>query len=129
MSVKFVWEEKYSVGDPVIDEQHKGLFAIGNSLPETANADDIKPLIMRLFKYTREHFLAEEQMMQRIGFPLLDEHRMLHEDLITKLNETSAQPLDTDDAVNGFKKFVFEWLTDHIMVQDKKYFQFSQRQK
>jgi hemerythrin len=128
MSVQFVWENKYSVGNPEIDEQHKGMFELGNRLPELSNARDIKPIIMRLYKHTREHFSHEEKMMKSIGFPLLAEHTLLHENLITQLNKISSQPLDADEAVYGFKKFIHDWLIDHIMKEDNSYFQFSKEQ-
>lgn len=44
-------------------------------------------------------------MMNRIGFPYLAEHKILHDDLITKLSEVSSQALDTDAAIYGFKQF------------------------
>ena len=34
MTTQFVWDEKYSVGNEEIDEQHKSLFALGNQIPE-----------------------------------------------------------------------------------------------
>ena len=70
MSIQFVWEEKFSVGNEDIDTQHKGLFSLGNELFEASRTQSIKPIIMRLYKYTREHFSSEEEMMKRIGYPL-----------------------------------------------------------
>ena len=78
MSIQFVWKDKYSVGDLEIDKQHKGLFELGNELPEVSGEQDVKPIIMQLFKYTREHFSAEEEMMNRIGFTYLAKHKKLH---------------------------------------------------
>ena len=47
MSIQFVREDKYSVGNPEIDQQHKGMFELGNSLPEVLSAQDMKPIVMR----------------------------------------------------------------------------------
>ena len=127
MSIQFVWENKYSVGNPIIDKQHKEMFKLGNDLPEVLSAQEIKPIIMGLYKYTREHFSMEEEMMKSIGFPLLAEHKILHEELISKLNEISSLSFETDKAVLSFKKFVYGWLIEHIMYQDIQYFKFSQK--
>lgn len=129
MNAQFAWNEKYSVGDSEIDNQHKSLFELGNRISNSASTHDIKPDVMRLFKYTREHFKAEEAMMKRIGFPLAAEHAKLHDDLITKLSDVTSIPLDTDDNIDAFKKFIFEWLIDHIMNEDNKYFRFSRTLK
>lgn len=126
MSIQFIWENKYSVGNPMIDKQHKEMFKLGNDLPEVLNVHEIKPIIMRLYKYTREHFSMEEEMMRSIGFPLLAEHKILHEELISKSNEISSLPFQTDKEVIRFKQFVYGWLIEHILHRDMQYFQFSQ---
>jgi hemerythrin len=128
MSIQFIWENKYSVGNPTIDNQHKEMFKLGNTLPEVLNAQEIKPIIMRLYKYTREHFSMEEEMMQSIKFPLLSEHIALHEELISKLNGISSRPFNTDKEVLRFKQFVYGWLIEHILSEDMQYFKFSQEQ-
>ncbi|MCK5680543.1 hemerythrin family protein [bacterium] len=129
MSIQFVWKDKYSVGNSEIDKQHKGLFELGNELPEVSGEQDVKPIIMQLFKYTREHFSAEEEMMNSIGFPYLAGHKKLHDDFITELSEISSQSLDTDKSIYGFKEFVYKWLLGHILTEDNKYFRFAQAQK
>ena len=125
MGVRFVWDDNYSVGNPEIDQQHKKLFELGNGIPDLVNTVDIKQTIMDLYRYTREHFTNEEAMMRRIGFPLYAEHKILHEDLITQLNEVSSGPFDTDESVLKFKMFFYDWLTEHVLTQDRKYFEFS----
>jgi len=124
MSIQFVWEDKYSVGNPDIDNEHKEMFALGNKLPEISSEKEVKSLIMRLYKYVRVHFTHEEEMMKAIGFPLLEEHTSLHGDLLSQLNKISSQPLDTDEALWKFKKFVYDWLISHIMNEGQKYFEF-----
>ena len=125
MSIQFVWDGTYSVGNSAIDQQHWGMFELGNQLPEIFDGSDVKPIILRLYKYVRIHFTAEEKMMKSIGYPQLEEHRLLHDNIITQLNKISSQPLDTDEAIYGFKKFIYNWLIDHILNEDNKYFQFN----
>jgi hemerythrin len=128
MSIEFTWKEEYSVGNPDIDKQHKQMFALGNRLSEVSDFRDIKPIIMELYKYVREHFAREEVMMKSSGFPLLETHGLKHDALITQLNEISYQPFDTDEAVYRLKKLIYEWLSYHIMHEDQKYCQFRREQ-
>ena len=128
MSIQFIWENKYSVGNSKIDNQHKEMFKLGNDLPEVLNAQEINPIIMRLYKYTREHFSLEEEMMKSIKFPLLAEHITVHEELISKLNKISSRPFNSDKEVLRFKQFVYGWLIEHILCKDMQYFKFSQEQ-
>lgn len=125
MGIYFQWDESYSVGNAFIDSQHQQLFEIANSIPDQMEHMEVKSILMRLFKYTREHFAAEEKLMQMIGYPLLPDHNKLHEALISKLNDDIAETLATEKAIIELKVTVYDWLLDHIRVQDQKYAQFA----
>jgi len=101
---------------------------LANSLGEELNRQQIKKIIMDLYKYTREHFSTEEKMMKEAGYPKLEKHRDLHEELITELNEVCNQTFDDEESVFIFKKFIFDWLIKHILNQDKDYFIFVNAQ-
>jgi len=126
MSIRFEWDDSFSVANEEIDQQHKMLFELASSIGDDLNQQRIKRIIMDLYKYTREHFAAEEQMMQRISYPKLEEHKKLHEDLITKLNAISAQSINDDESMSDFITFVYDWLTHHILKKDKDYMRFAQ---
>jgi hemerythrin len=126
MGVQFIWSDEYSVGNAEIDNQHKHLFLVANSLPEKPEVPEIRKIIMTFFKYVREHFTAEERMMKEIGFPEAASHRELHEVLISKLSAVAEGPLAGDAAADGFKQFVRDWITDHILNHDMRYFRFAQ---
>jgi hemerythrin len=126
MSIKFEWDNSFSVANEEIDNQHKMLFDLANSIGDDLNQQRIKKIIMDLYKYTREHFAAEEQMMKRISYPKFEEHKELHKDLITKLNTISAQPFEDDESVYDFITFMYDWLTHHILNKDMDFMRFAQ---
>jgi hemerythrin len=129
MSIHFLWDKTYTIGNPDLDEQHKRIFELANSLPEVLNEGDIKQIIWRMFKHVHEHFVREEKMMKEIGYPQLAEHRKLHDELITRLSDISTHSFDSDQSVFEFKKFIYDWIIDHIMNIDKGYFRFVQAKK
>ena len=129
MSIKFLWDETYTVGNPAFDEQHKRIFEIANSLPEVVDEELIKNIIWRLFKHVNEHFVTEEKMMKDISYPRLAEHRQLHDELITKLSDISTQSFDSDQSIFEFKKFIYDWIIEHIMNADNGYFRFVQEKR
>ena len=126
MSIIFEWDNSFSVANEEIDQQHKMLFDLANSIGDDLNQQRIKKNIIVLYKYTREHFAAEEQMMQRISYPKFEEHKEIHKDLITKLNTISAQPFEDDESVYDFITFVYDWLTHHILNKDMDFMRFAQ---
>jgi len=129
MGIQFLWDETYTVGNPTLDEQHKRIFELANSLPEVVDEELIKGILWRLFKHVNEHFATEEKMMKDIGYPKLVEHRKLHDELITKLSDISTHSFDTDQSIFQFKKFIYDWIIEHIMNVDRDYFRFAQEKK
>jgi hemerythrin len=127
MPIKFVWDKSYSVGNEMIDTQHRHLFDLGNDM-QNIQLCDVTRTIMNLYKHTIEHFDTEEQHMKAIGYPKLEQHRELHNGLITGLNNLIEKPIATNVGLESLKKFVYNWIIDHILNQDKKYFEFYQEQ-
>ncbi len=125
MPIKFVWDKSYSVGNKMIDSQHRRLFDLGNKIQNIQLAEVTKT-IMDLYKHTRQHFDTEEQHMKTIGYPKLEQHRELHNGLVTGLNNLIKKPFDTNIGLEELKKFVYNWIIDHILNHDKKYFEFFQ---
>ena len=110
MRVKFAWNESYSVGRSDIDAQHQQLFSLANTLPDELDAQTWRRVIMELYKYTRIHFSAEEQMMREIGYPRQAQHSALHEDLISQLAVVSAQSKPHASSSSEFKSFFYNWI-------------------
>ena len=63
------WKDAYRLGHAELDSQHEHLFQMVNLLENAHTAQEIKPLLMQLFKHTREHFELEESEMRKAGFP------------------------------------------------------------
>lgn len=129
MGVSFSWDEKYSVGNEEIDGQHKYMFELANSLPESIEDGSVKKTVMALYKYILKHFSAEELLMNDEKFPCAVEHMSLHNDLITQLNEITSIPFKGDEDLLKFKRFVYDWVIEHIMHQDKKFFDFIKQKQ
>jgi hemerythrin-like metal-binding protein len=102
MSIIFEWDNSFSVANEEIDQQHKMLFDLANSIGDDLNQQQIKKNIIVLYKYTREHFAAEEKMMQKISYPKFEEHKELHKDLITKLNTIDQRFIPLLNATDKF---------------------------
>jgi len=124
----YKWNEKYAVEDPTIDAQHKYLFKLANDV-QNASSEEIKQYILKLFKYANTHFQFEEQHMKESRYPLWEEHVDLHSQLITQMNTVVSKGFHTPESIDAFKKFMFHWLVDHIMEEDKKYSNFTKEKK
>ena len=121
MTVLFVWDERYSVNNPELDGQHQQMFELGNSLDGKLSSQEIRKIIMGLYKYIRHHFHFEERVMQEIEYPKINAHKKLHNDLIEKLDKASLKPFNSEQSVFAFKKFIYEWINVHILNHDMDY--------
>lgn len=135
-AVGIVWREGLSVDRGVIDTDHRYLINLINAI-EKAICED-RPVaelcsgIDGLSRYTRQHFLREEEIMIAHRYPRFDHHKALHRMLIEQLNEVagpilSATPPDVpaSNAVDkrclaGVAELLRSWLLDHIVREDLK---------
>jgi hemerythrin len=126
MSV-IVWSEQLSVGIESIDEQHKVLIGMINSL-NTAMAQGeanmmIGDILMGLTAYTRHHFSYEEELFGQYEYPNSIEHKRQHSELIEQISALKDQfELDLSGSIGlEIMQFLKNWLTNHIMKTDKAY--------
>ncbi len=128
MAVKFIWNDDYATGIVELDEQHKKILELGNKLSEEDGKNCLKKSIMDLYKYTRIHFEYEENLMRNAGYPDWEIHRKIHEELIDKLNTVGEKAAGESLSLDEFKRFVYIWIIDHVMYQDKKFTDFYKNQ-
>jgi len=109
-----------------MDEQHKKLFALINQLHEAMSAGKGKTVIGQVLNemldYTRTHFTAEEKVLEKVGYPGLAEQKKEHGIYINKIVEMQ-QKLQAGSLTVSMEasQFLRDWLTNHIMIVDKKY--------
>ncbi|WNO11127.1 bacteriohemerythrin [Teredinibacter sp. KSP-S5-2] len=120
------WSDELSVGIEEIDDQHKVLVDLLNQLHaaihERRGNDVALPILNRLIEYTRIHFAVEESLMRILNYPDFETHKEHHEQLIDQVLEMH-QKVIKDNKKLGFEllHFLKNWLTKHIMSEDKLY--------
>lgn len=119
-----VWTDKNNLNIPIIDEQHKGIVSIINSLhyfiKQGMGFQALLPTIIMMEQYSIIHFEAEQMLLKKYEYPDYDHHFMLHAQLKENLKAIKAQTLmkkDTDAVIN----FLKNWWIHHINVEDRKY--------
>jgi hemerythrin len=122
------WEDRYSVGIPAIDRQHKELLNITNDLYNACQLGDeaarehFMNVIHRAVEYVKFHFSAEEQIMERIKFPESAEHKKQHESFVKRVLENVGEFESGKKFVpNTFVRFLKDWILTHIAMSDQKY--------
>jgi hemerythrin len=121
------WNDRYSVGVAVFDDEHKKLVAILNELHASVTAGVDKLALQRvsdkLVEYTLMHFRHEETYFEDWAYPGAERHMAMHSRLRQQVFEYRKQILEMDsmDLALEMLDFLKNWLTQHIMVEDRKY--------
>jgi len=121
------WREAMSVGDPVIDADHKHLVDMINEFESAVagaiNHKQIAHVLLGLVDYTGAHFKREEEIQVEVRYPYYDSHRHSHRDVLKKLTSIvqvyiQAKGLERDRLIRDLGAFLREWLVDHIIQSD-----------
>ncbi len=127
----FPWKDIYSLNIQEIDEQHKIWLSIVNNLYLQAtggrvykNVDYLKRAIDEALSYTKFHFNSEEQIMDKMNYPLIKQHKLLHAKFIKKLITLKKRYKQIsysmpDSLIHDTFKTYVEWVIDHIKNEDK----------
>jgi hemerythrin-like metal-binding protein len=126
----FNWNKSMSVENDEIDSQHKQwIDTIENfyqGIQSGSSKDHMKSLIKSMKDYTVFHFKKEEDYMERIGYPQIDDHIKIHQDFIKRVQDfeerfSSGKLLLSLEVTN----FMKDWVVNHIMTADKKYAEYN----
>jgi hemerythrin len=122
------WNERYSVGIKLIDDQHKELLRLINNfylgcMQDRKNAEiSFKLTIHGLINYIECHFAAEEQFLERIKYPDIAAHRRQHKEYIRVLRERRENfERGNVGSLKNFARYIRDWIVTHITLIDKKY--------
>jgi hemerythrin len=124
--MSLVWREQLSVGNNVIDTDHRYLIDIINRVEQSLGAGDRRDLSVALdslSKYTQEHFAREEKIAHVAGYEQVPDLSHSHEALIKQLDEIKTEIRNkgqewTPEVAEKFTKLLRSWLIDHVIKED-----------
>ena len=124
-----IWKSEYNIGNLKIDQEHQKLFAIARKTLSVIklNNDEqeigkIKELITELFTYVGTHFSNEQKYMKEVKYPELENHILLHKNLLDVLTNLISQlnTMELKEIEKSLYSFIEEYFIRHIILEDKK---------
>lgn len=123
---RYEFTSNLETGNKIIDGEHRELIAAVNRLLEAGSAgkgrEQMKQTIDFLNDYVDKHFLHEEQLQQRSGYPNYAGHKQFHDGYKKKLREITSG-ITGDGATIGQLAELnghISVLISHIRTEDKK---------
>jgi hemerythrin-like metal-binding protein len=118
------WDESFSVGIDLIDNQHKKLFETINNYH--SEHSDTEESLSRLLAYIDFHFTTEEDFFHKFDYEDTIEHTAQHlryKDEINALYSKYHYRNDDEKIRAELEEFIRNWITHHIKISDKQYTQ------
>jgi len=125
--VSLVWDESFSVGNGVLDADHRILFDLVQQLDEATETGQSREVVGSIIgvvvEYTEHHFRREEALFTATAYPdaasHIAEHRAIEAKAAAIRHRWNAGEREAmgEELLALLKK----WLTDHVRVVDKSY--------
>ncbi len=125
--MNLLWRDQLSVGNNVIDSDHKYLIDTINRVEQSVgkkSSCELAAAFDALAKYSRAHFDREEKIAIAIGYKQVPHLNQSHQKLLIQLDqlrgETDALGLEwSSGAVEHFTNFLHDWLINHVVREDQ----------
>lgn len=133
------WNSDFKVDQPQIDCQHEGIFNLAVEVSELSRDQAGNDKLIAIFDdfgtILDEHFRYEEDMLVEIGYPMLKDHRVEHNAMLSEL-EFIRQRLSSRVGERTFQEkglvvlsFMLGVTVGHILHSDVNYAQYMKRCK
>ncbi len=120
---EIIWDNSLSVQIPEIDEDHRKLVDLFNTLNRSLTNGDspdyIEAVLEELINCTIWHFSHEERLMLKYAYSNRLAHRKEHQELISNARTLQQKFLSEGRVMSADEiEFLEHWLTGHIYSTD-----------
>jgi len=113
----FVWQDYYQMNDASIDKQHQDIFILANQLVSSINREALTKNIQLISQHVKEHFNAEEELMEQLDFQNYKGHVREHNAMLEKLAEIDHKIINDEWKQGDIREFMDKW-GKHIIHSD-----------
>jgi hemerythrin len=125
------WNDDLLTGIAEVDSQHKWLVDATNRLHDELSKPQpdggtVGEILEGLVDYTYNHFIMEEELFERLGYPGTAAHKAQHDVFTGKISSLLIRHESGEIASGDALELLKNWLIEHIMKTDKAYVPFLQ---
>lgn len=120
----FIWDQRFVTGEPGVDDEHRELVRLTNSLSELqskcAAAETVQETLDQLLTCAALHFANEEALMRNNGCDprFIDLHTCAHRSFIEQVSQLRALPAGSV-GLGNLIDYLTAWLVQHILGMDQ----------
>jgi hemerythrin-like metal-binding protein len=121
----FEWGDDMVIDHGPIDQDHRKLVDLVNELHTATTAGQgravVGKIMSELIFYTNDHLVREEQEMERLGFPNLEEHKRHHAEFMAGIHQlVDKQAKGSITVASQLSTLLRDWLSIHIRRSDRE---------
>jgi hemerythrin len=127
-NIEFItWKREYDTGIVLIDKQNRSLVDLMNNLFRAHHhkheKEVLRETVLKLVEYTKLHFTFEEKHMAESAYTKFEEHVAMHKVFVKEMIDVlnNLKKGDFENLTLHILEFMKNWLTQHILVQDRDY--------
>jgi len=129
-SVRIEWRSEWSSGNRAIDDGHRVLLELSNSLLDLSlaekNGAELMPGMEALLDHVVTHFSDEEKILSELGYPGVVAHAHLHRDLVQQSLDLARRVNAGDcSAAQLFDFLVNQVVVGHMIKADSVFFEYT----
>ena len=118
------WDPNLELGYEIIDAEHRILHKLivdfQEAVIQNAPKEKLTQILEDVIRYAGLHFANEEKVMAEYHYPKLDEHAILHKELLARVKDSCAQFQQDRLEVTHMYEFLLNWFAFHTSHQDKE---------
>ena len=122
------WRDQMSLDYPPLDDEHKAFLDLINNATMDLSRHELEnmpAMFEACYDYVRNHFSAEEDVMERVNFPDIMAHIQAHQQFIKNIAEfrqaydSAATRGKRLDIAQKTVAFLSVWFVGHVISRDK----------
>jgi hemerythrin len=118
------WSPEYDIGIERIDRQHRTFLGLVNDYQAerqgTTDRKRLLNLLNEVLLYATFHFCSEENVMEELGYPELEQHVQQHIQLVDSLSNKITELQMSRCSPQVVETFLTDWLINHVLDDDSK---------
>jgi hemerythrin-like metal-binding protein len=112
------WREGFKIGVSQADQEHRHMF----DLVQALDLASVEQGVAELLECVAMHFSNEQDMMEKSGYPALEQHVKLHEEFVDQVTCFLADGKSWSvERVQELRLFLDKWMIGHIMTHDLRF--------
>jgi hemerythrin len=125
--MELTWSKKMSVGNELLDSEHRDIFHLVNEVEGSIRAKDsarFAEALKHLEDVTRRHFQSEARIAQALDYSF-EQHHLEHQYILKEMRSLNRQLAAhqgnwSESIAEHYFQFLSSWAVDHIDEDDMK---------